>query len=150
MSYSFSPALLFQWNLFPSAFLIGGKTVFPPTVVETERRAVLSRMPAPVVQFEVGPTNLNVTSIWSFCSDGLFVGVSVRPQKLSPISVKGSSRATTLERPGVLPPIVGSEESSKKLVSERKGYQPFVILALDRHAVRAASIPREIVLIALT
>src|SRR5713226_2353500 len=35
-------------------------------------------------------------------------------------------------------------------ITELKSYQPFIIRALDRHTVRAASISREIVLILVT
>src|SRR6266850_524379 len=39
-------------------------------------------------------------------------------------------------------------EGWRRVVSEREGYQPLIILVLDRHTVRATRRPREIVLIA--
>src|SRR6266581_5079960 len=117
MSYSFSPFLLSQWNLFASTFLSAGKLKFPLlSVVDTERRAVLSRSP---VMLQSDPlTILSVTSISGFCPDELFVGVSVRLQKVSRTWLKGSSRAATLERPGVDPSMVGSPADSKSRDTE--------------------------------
>src|SRR5438445_12508852 len=102
MSYSFSPALLSQWNLFPSTFLSAGKLTVTPSVDDTERLAVLSRRPVPA-QFEP-LTNFNVTSICGFCSVGLVVGVSVRLQNVA-FFVGGWLTATTLDRPWTVPSI---------------------------------------------
>src|SRR5260370_35119526 len=108
MSYSFNPFLLSQWNLFPSAFLRAGKLSLPLiSLVDTERLAVLSRRPvAPQTE---PPTSFSATSISGFFSDGFFVDVSVRWQAVL-LLVRGSSRATTLEGPGVWPLMFGSEE----------------------------------------
>src|SRR5260370_21173301 len=107
MSYSFNPFLLSQWNLFPSAFLRAGKLSLPLiSLVDTERLAVSSRRP--VAPQSEPPTSFSPTSISGFCSDGLFVDVSGRGQAVL-LLLRGSSRATTLARPGVLPPMGGSE-----------------------------------------
>src|SRR5437867_5877396 len=90
MSYSLSPFLLSQWNLFASTFLSAGKVTFPlVSVVDTDRRAVLSRRAVPL-QLEL-LNNLNVISTSGFWPDATFVGLTVRLQTVS-LSVSGSSR----------------------------------------------------------
>src|SRR5258708_40142561 len=111
MSYSFSRFLLSQWNLFPSTFLSAAKVMFPLiSVVDTERRAVLSGIPVPL---HAPLAMTSVTSCSGFFPDALLVGATVRLQKVSPLSANGSSRATTLDRPGVVPPIVGSHSGQR-------------------------------------
>src|SRR4029077_7653351 len=117
MSYSFTPFLLSQWNLFASTFLSAGKITFLLlSVVDTERLAVLSRTPVPPEHDPLA--SVSVTSISGFCPDGLFVGVVVRVQKVL-LPVNGSSRAATLDRPGTVPPMVGSSQPKRpQLVAE--------------------------------
>src|SRR5260370_22130963 len=113
MPSSFRRFLLSQWNLFPSTFLSARKITFPSiSVVDTERRAVLSRIPVPL---HAPLAMTSVTSSSGFFPDALLVGATVRLQKGSPLSANGSSSTTTLDRPGVVPPIVGahSEQTAK-------------------------------------
>src|SRR5258708_12740740 len=113
MSYSFSLFLLSQWNLFPYTFLSAMKLRFPlVSVVDTERRAVLSRIPGPLPHAPLAM--LSVTSSWDFWPDELFVGVTVRLQNVSPFSTNGSSRATPLDRPAEVPPIMRSPQRNAR------------------------------------
>src|SRR5467141_454386 len=101
-SNSFSPSLLSQWNLFPSSlFRRGGKTTLPlVSVVERERLAVLSRMGIPelLVQAPLG-NNRNDTSISCPTVNVVLGGVGDIQQKVS-VSLRGSSKAATLDIPG--------------------------------------------------
>src|SRR5713101_7257844 len=106
-SNSFSPSLLSQWNLFASSlsWRAGKERRIPlGPVIAREKRAVLSRIP--VLQ-SVPLVNRKSTSIccptWNgaVCRD--------KEQNESPLSAKGSSRATRLDRPGAVPSIVGSQ-----------------------------------------
>src|SRR6266849_1997967 len=125
----------------------------------SEKRAVLSRIP--VLQ-SVPLVNRRSTSI--SCPTWNGAVCRFKEQKESPFSTKGSSRATTLDSPGVSPSMVGSADvawrmtesrivdrlRSRSKVTKNEIYQPFIIGVPDRHTVRAASIAGEIVLIAYT
>src|SRR5437879_778438 len=115
-SNSFTPFLWSQWNLFPSSLSRrGGKTTLPlVSIVERERRAVLSRMGVPALarQNPLG-NNRNDTSI-SCPTVYVWPSIGGDTQQYLSFSVRGSSRATTLERPGSFPPMVGSEGAGSK------------------------------------
>src|SRR5712691_8042226 len=113
-SNSFSPSLLSQWNLFASSLSTsGGKTILPlVSVIESEKRAVLSRRGVPVQLPPLNMNNWNVTSI-SCPTLKLSPLFGDTRQKVSPTWLRGSSRATTLDRPGVDPSMVGSPADSK-------------------------------------
>src|SRR6266581_1309170 len=110
-SNSFSPSLLSQWNLFASSLSrSGGKTILPlVSVIESEKRAVLSRRGVPVQLPPLNMNNWNVTSITFTCAalNVRFPAGDTR-QNLSPTWLRGTLRATTLDRPGVDPSMVGS------------------------------------------
>src|SRR5712691_13511276 len=114
-SNSFSPSLLSQWNLFASSLSVStGKEIkFPrESVMESEKRAVLSRRGVPVQLPPLNMNNWNVTSI-SCPTLKLSPLFGDTRQKVSPTWLRGSSRATTLDRPGVDPSMVGSPADSK-------------------------------------
>src|SRR6266705_890041 len=94
-SNSFTPFSLSQWNLFPSSLSrSGGKTLFlvVGSNLESERRAVLSRMGVPVfgqVPFAPG-NNWNATSI--SCPTVYVWPIGGDTQQYVSFSVRGSRR----------------------------------------------------------
>src|SRR6266849_620860 len=113
-SNSLSPLGSYQWNLFPSSLSSSGgkETKFPlESVFASDELAVLSRMGGPLGVKQLPPANnWNVTSI--SCPTLNVCDVGDLKQKTL-VWLAGSSRATTLDRPGVFPTIVGSLRGSK-------------------------------------
>src|SRR6266702_4100192 len=111
-SNSFSPSLLSQWNLFASSLSVSSRKEikFPrESVMESEKRDVLTRRGVPVQLPPLNMNNWNVTSITFTCAalNVRFPAGDTR-QNLSPTWLRGTLRATTLDRPGVDPSMVGS------------------------------------------
>src|SRR6266704_3095012 len=95
-SNSFSPSLLSQWNLFASSLSrSGGKTILPlVSVIESEKRAVLSRRGVPVQLPLLNMNNWNVTSITFTCPalNVRFPAGDTR-QNLSPTWLRGDRKS---------------------------------------------------------
>src|SRR5713226_7303299 len=114
-SNSFSPFLLSQWNLFASSLSwSGGKTTLPVmgSTVESEKRAVLSRIPV----LHVLLVNRRSTSI--SCPTWNGVVCRDKEQNESPFSTNCLSRAVTAERPGSVPSMVGSPQPNAPQIVE--------------------------------